>query len=157
HRADIRPHGRIEPVQTNRFVRADSDPTKAEGIHPQAAIVSVHGHRMGGDPFAELAVVGVPTAAAFQQPLEQVTRAAMPLSIVLVTGSQLVRDSAKQLRADDRRYRDHNMIARCTFTARLGVAWLFRLATYRPKPRTAFDHTGPTIGRVPNVYGVLEQ
>src|SRR5262249_13031565 len=33
----------------------------------------------------------------------------------------------------------------------------FRLATYRPKPRTAFDHTGPTIGRVPDVYGVLEQ
>jgi hypothetical protein len=90
--ANVCPHGGIESVQTNRFVLTDACPAEAERIHADATIVGVRCCRIGRKPRTAFAVVGIATAATFQQSLEQIARTTLPLSRVFVILGQLFGD-----------------------------------------------------------------
>jgi len=95
HGANISPYGGIESVHANGFVPTDARPTESERIHPEAAIVRIGGSRVGREARTARAVVGVPTAATFQQSLEQIARAALPLAKVLSIFGQLLSGRVK--------------------------------------------------------------
>jgi len=128
HLADIGPDGRVQPIQTNRLVRANLFAAVAMPIPPGATVVGIERlvPREPGDP---VAIEGVSAAAAFQQPLQQVPGAALLPTGTLAVLGQLFGGCLEQRLADNRGHRDRDLIFRLTGVSRHRMPRLFRPAS----------------------------